>query len=254
MMHRSLLITWMILALLITFSLPTRAYKVLLYHGANPPYSYHQQGQIKGIFADLFAGISKRTGISFEFEMHSVARGQRLFELNQIHIEPGINPIWRQHRKVPGIYTIPYAISSEVIVSKDNQVISSIEAQYGKTIGIVRGYRYGDFETHFGDEKLVVFEGRAEPDLLALLQKGRIDYAIMGAATAHYYIANYKQYRPLSVVYKVSELPVSLRIHPDNMYLKSRLDKALTEMIGNREIAQIYFKYTGNTSNVLLNK
>lgn len=231
------------------FSIKSWCYSVLIYHNANPPYSYTENGKLKGIFPDLFKEISKLTGVKFEFESYSVMRGQLLFDNGKIDIEPGINPIWRVDRAVSGIYSISYAYSQEVIVSNKPDKIQNPQSLYGKLIGIVRGYKYNDFEQHFGPFKIEKLEGRSEPDLLKLLAKGRIDYALMGETTAQYYIN--ERYGNLSLVYTVERTPVSIRFQPHLKELKQKVNDALKLLIDNGTIEQIYIKNTGNNSDLL---
>lgn len=229
------------------------SHSVLLYHNANPPYSYTVAGKPQGIFADIFSELETLTGEQFSYVTYSVIRGQVFFEQGKVDIEPGINPNWRAHSKVPGIYSIPYAYSEEVVIAKTAKQIKQPEQFYGAVVGIVRGYRYGEFEQHFGNNKIVIMEGRSEPDLLAMLEKGRIDYAIMGKTTAQYYFNLSTRYANFAVVYSIQKLPVSLRLQPHMMDLKNKLDAALQQLIADGTIAKIYLKNTGSKADLSAN-
>ena len=210
----------------VPFLLFADTYTVLCYHSANPPYSYIENDQMKGIFPDIFEKISLITGHQFSFVNFSVARGLKLFDQGMVDIEPGVHPSWRKHAKTPGSYTLFYATSREVVISKEVMTMTQPRELYGKVLGAVRGYRYGEFEQHFSKDKIVKVDSRSEVELLAQLNHGHIDYAIMGEATAMYYRSTNKKIEANPVML-VSELPVSMRLQPHLVQLKGELNDAL---------------------------
>ncbi|CAH9053394.1 hypothetical protein PSECIP111951_02480 [Pseudoalteromonas holothuriae] len=235
---------WLICIALIAFSAFGQKYTVLVYHGANPPYSFRDNQQVVGIFADIFARLSQLTGHEFEFIATSVARGQRFFDSGQVDIEPGVNWQWRAEQKVPGVYTIDYATSVEILLANHSNTLEVINQAYGSVVGRVRGYRYGTFERHFGEDKLLVYDNVSEKELLGQLAYGRLDYILIGQDTAHYYIANNPAYGQFNDAYTIETTNVAMRLQPHLVDLKKQLDDALTIMIANQEIEAIYKKYT----------
>ncbi|MCG7536652.1 transporter substrate-binding domain-containing protein [Pseudoalteromonas sp. OOF1S-7] len=241
---RSLIRCLLLLCVLQTTGVQAARYSVLVYHGANPPYNYLKEGEQAGIFKDIFARLGELTGHEFEFVPLSVARGHKSFEAGEIDIEPGVNPSWRQSSRVPGIYSIDYAFSREVVLGrKEARAYEQPESFYGKVMGRVRGYRYGPFERHFGAGKIAVYDNISERELLVQLAHTRLDYIMIGDITAAYYIATNPAYRGFKEVYEISKLPVSMRIQPKNTMLKQELDQALSQMMAQGEITQIYLKY-----------
>ncbi|CCQ11307.1 ABC-type amino acid transport/signal transduction systems, periplasmic component/domain [Pseudoalteromonas luteoviolacea B = ATCC 29581] len=222
-------------------------YSVMVYHGANPPYSYEESGVYKGLFVDIFAAISEKTGLCFDYLPVSVARGQKLFERGLIDIEPGMHASWRVHSSNPGIYTIDYALSREVILSTKPELIETPKQLYGKVVGRVRGYTYLELEPHFNqdgdDDKIIIYDNTSEKELLAQLQHQRFDYMMIGDITADYYRFRVPEYRNFYEVYEISRLPVGMRLQPNLQGLKARLDSALQVLINEGEIAKIYASY-----------
>ncbi|WP_125780653.1 substrate-binding periplasmic protein [Pseudoalteromonas rubra] len=234
----------LLLCVFLTAGAEAARYSVLVYHGANPPYNYLEGTEQAGIFKDIFIRLSELTGHEFEFVALSVARGHKSFESGEIDIEPGVNPSWRQSSRVPGIYSIDYAFSREVVLGrKDARAYQQPEAFYGKVMGRVRGYRYGPFERHFGTGKIAVYDNISERELLVQLAHTRLDYIMIGDVTAAYYIATNPAYRGFKEVYEISKLPVSMRIQPSNTQLKQEIDLALKHMLEQGEITRIYLKY-----------
>ena len=154
----------------------SETFSVMLYEGVNPPYVIIKNGQNTGIFIDLFAEISRLTNHEFVFKNYPVARALKEFDMGRVDIEPGVNEKWRQKRKVPGEYSIPYEQSREVIVFKEQNKIkvNSAKDLYGKNIGIVRGYSYPKFEQAFNDKLIYKVSNRSEALLLKQLQRDRI--------------------------------------------------------------------------------
>ncbi|MFC3033279.1 substrate-binding periplasmic protein [Pseudoalteromonas fenneropenaei] len=231
---------------MLLFAVPLSAakrYSVLVYHGANPPYSYEEEGLTKGLFADIFAYISSITGLQFEFVPLSVARGHRMFEQGKVDIEPGVNPLWRQESSNPGLYSRFYAYSREVVLARSKLIHTMPESLYGQVIGRVRGYRYGAFEQHFGEQKIMPYDNVSERELLAQLAHKRFDYIMIGDITAAYYRHSHAEYRAFQEVYEISCLPVAMRIQPTQPELKAAIDQALEQMIKSGALAAIYSKY-----------
>ncbi|MEI5637860.1 MULTISPECIES: substrate-binding periplasmic protein [unclassified Pseudoalteromonas] len=225
--------------------LSAKEYQVLVYHGANPPYYYLQQGKETGLFVDIFAELAQRTGHQFTFMPLSVARGSRFFDQGKVDIEPGINPLWRQDAEVPGIYSISYAFSREVILGRANScpVNAAPEDFYGALVGKVRGYSYGDFDAHLSSSGIVVYENISEKELLAQLAYQRLDYIMIGDVTADFYIANQEAYRGFKECYEISRLPVHMRLQPKLTQLQQTMNKALRQMVNDGTVKAIYSKY-----------
>ncbi|MCF2857696.1 transporter substrate-binding domain-containing protein [Pseudoalteromonas sp. SMS1] len=226
------------------FGVRSETYTVLVYHGANPPYNFIANDQQSGIFKDLFTRLGELTGHTFRLVPWSVAKGQKLFDEGKIDIEPGVHPSWRVQRSVPGIYTNAYASSTEIVLGKaNNAVITDPTQLYGKILGRVRGYRYGEFEHHFGKDKILVYDNISEKELLSQLRYGRVEYVMLGDTTADYYKSTVSAYKTFKEVYKISTLPVYMRLQPNLITLQSQLNSALNTMIKNDEIKAIYARY-----------
>lgn len=219
----------------------------MVYHGANPPYSYEQQGVYKGIFPDIFNEISKRTGLCFTYVSVSVARGKKLFEQGLIDIEPGMHPSWRADSVSPGLYTIDFAFSREIILSNQAKRLDSVRQLYGRVVGRVRGYIYQGLEAHFNqspdDDKIIVYDNTSERELLAQLYHQRFEYILIGNTTSNYYRLLNPEYKKFHEVYEVSNLPVGMRLQASLAKLKVQLDEVLTTMIADGSIERIYANY-----------
>ncbi|WP_141235619.1 transporter substrate-binding domain-containing protein [Pseudoalteromonas sp. NBT06-2] len=219
-------------------------FNVVLYNGGNPPYSMVTEGKRSGIFIDIFIRISDLTGHNFTFLQLPAARGLREFDLGNVDIEPGINRNWRLSRKEIGIYSIPYASSTEILFGIKNKPIEFFSDLYGSMIGVVRGYSYKKLDEHFGSKKIVKVENKSENELLKQLSRNHLDYICIGDITAQYYQLLNPNYRRYEKIIELGNTQVSLRFHPKNSQYLTEFNQALRYMIINKEIEGIYKKYT----------
>ena len=222
---------------------PSESYSVILYHQANPPYSFVKAQNQEGIFIDIFREISILTNLEFEFVPLSVARGKLYFEQGKVDIEPGISPTWRKNEQIKGLYSISYATSKEIILSNQVRKIEHISELYGQVIGKVRGYSYGEFDNYFGEDKLIPVGNTSEKMLVEQLYKNRFKYILIGEATAAYYIASIEKYRGFKKVFEISEDSVSMRVHPQHAHLLPILNQALRKLKNSGKIKSIYARY-----------
>ena len=239
---KSLILVLMLVALFVQGEEP-KVYSVILYHKANPPYSYFNNNVRAGIFHDIFKEISKLSGLKFKFVMFSVARGKIQFNQGKADIEPGVNIIWRENEAVPGLFSISYAYSREVILAVNEPYTDDVTKLYGEVVGKVRGYRHGAFEKHFGDDKIITNDNTSERLLIEQLYNKRFKYILIGEATAAYYAHAFEKYSNFTVAYEISKTPVSMRINPKHPQLLEQVNAALETMIADGTITNIYRKY-----------
>lgn len=218
---------------------------VTLFPGEIPPYSMIKEGKRLGITIDLFTALAKNTQHEFILQESPVARAMREFDLGRVDIEPGVTPLWRQHRPVPGLYSIVYEEAVDVIVFKEKNKFKLNEKAdlYGKIIGVVRGYSYPDYDQAFAEGKIKKVENRSEDNLLKQLEVDRLKQIFMGYRTILYFKQQGAKYSEFKVGDIVGHNSISLRVHPSKAHLLPGLNQALQEMLDSGEIKAIYDKY-----------
>ena len=218
---------------------------VALYAGANPPYTIIKGYEESGIFIDIFAELELLTEHTFELVHYPFARVMREFDEGRIDIEPGVNESWRQHAKVLGEYTVPYEVSTEVIVYKRANRISVKSPQdlFGKSVGIVRGYSYPDFDDAFERKDINRIDNLSEKLLLRQLLHDRVPLIFIGYRTILYYKKSNPEYKSLLIGDVVNLSEVKLRLHPSKAYLLPEFNQAINQMKANGTIESIYNKY-----------
>ena len=148
--------------------------------------------------------------------------------------------------KEPGLYSIPYSRSEEVVVFNNGKRIPVRSAAdlYGETVGTIRGFAYPMFDQAFAEGKINAQPNNSQKILVQQLLKGRFDQVLLGKATIEYMkksdppTEQSRGRRILSV-----SADVMMRIHPRKAELLPRLNKALKAMAESGEIQNILDRY-----------
>lgn len=217
--------------------------KVLIYQPGNPPYTMLDSQA--GIFADLFASIEASSQLRFRLVSYPVARGLAAFDAGDIDIEPGVHPDWRRHMRVLGEFSIPYAISEEVIVFAPGQAIP-VKAPadlFGRVVGIVRGFSYPRFDTAFSTGAIIRLDNLSSDLLAEQLLLGRLNQIFIGRNTMLYFQKVRPEYQVLEIGDVVDAQEVMLRIHPSKAHLLPVINQVLAQMKADGKIDAIYARY-----------
>ena len=198
-----------------------------------------------GIYHDIFESISRDTGYTFEIEYYPSTRLKMNFENNVIDIEPGVNPAWRKDSKVPGLYTIPFAKSVDVVIFRPGQQIpvDGPESLKGRTIGVVRGYVYPGFTDSFTNNEIIRADLTDEPQLLKFFIAGQIDQIFINRAVVQYWLQKKTPEHHYIMGDIIGDVEVMMRVHPSKKQALERLNKSIEKLSTSGEIEKIYKKY-----------
>jgi polar amino acid transport system substrate-binding protein len=217
-----------------------------------------------GIYYDILQKISERSDFKFEIEFASSSRSNALFEQGSIDIEPGVNPIWRQHSKLVGDYSIPFTKSEDIVLFKSRDLLNppSLENLAGKRIGGIRGFTYPMFSDSFSNGTIERVDLKDGPSLFKFFIAGRVDYIIINKIVAAYWILNHPDYQYLSlpdylqgklnsddangsilIGSIISSADLMLRVHPSKKHVLQQLNSIITELITEGEIEGILARY-----------
>ncbi|WP_320174437.1 transporter substrate-binding domain-containing protein [Maridesulfovibrio sp.] len=219
--------------------------RVMLHTGSFPPYFFEEGDSRSGIIKDIFSALSNETGDTIEYIRVPFNRALYKFEAGQIDIEPMTNPVWRQNSKVPGVYSIPYTVSEEVVIFNSRHFISvdSPEDLLGKTIGVVRGYRYPKFDPYFESKRIIDYRLENENKIVQLLLAGRLDQALINLDFANYQIKKKRLGSQLKVGKPFSVRDMMIRFHPNKIKMVPRFNKAIEKLLNDGTIKRIYDRY-----------
>ncbi len=229
------------------FSFIARAENIVvsLYSGGNPPYTIIENGIPSGIFVDLFKEIEKRTDYTFEFKILPMARVLVEFDEGTIDIEPGVSELWRTSSKVPGVYSIAFETSTEVLVSAPEHSFELIQMSdlFGQRVGVVRGYSYPGYDELFATQRITKVENVSEINLLKQLSINRLNHIFIGYRTILYYQKNYPEFRKFKIGGVVNSAKIRMRVQPAKANLLNVIDETLTQLKYDGVIDDVYQKY-----------
>jgi polar amino acid transport system substrate-binding protein len=208
-------------------------FRVMLHTGSFPPYFFEEGDSRTGTIRDIFTAITQDTGDSVEYIRVPFKRALRQFEIGAIDIEPMTNPIWRQSSSIQGIYSIPFAVSEEVILFRQDKYITvhSPEDLLDKTVGVIKGYYYPAYEPYFAGGRIKPNRLDSENKLIQLLLAGRLDQALINKDFAQYQIKKQHLTEQLVVGNVNSVLEQMIRFHPAKKSALPRFNKAIKKLL-----------------------
>lgn len=220
-------------------------FRVMLYTNSFPPYFFEQGDSRSGIIQDVFTALTKETGDNIEYVRVPFKRALYQFETGKIDIEPMSNPVWRQSSALLGIYSIPFAVSEEIVLFNADQYtpVQSPEDLLGKTMGVVMGYHYPVYGPYFDDGRIKPYPLHNENKLIQLLLAGRLDQALMNKTFAQYQIKTERLDDRLVIGEPCSVLDMMIRFHPSKKNAVPRFNKAIRKLLEDGVIEQIYDRY-----------
>ncbi|OEU71802.1 MAG: ABC transporter substrate-binding protein [Desulfovibrio sp. S3730MH75] len=241
---------WLITAIFMTASPfaqigTAENFRVMLQVESFPPYSFEKGDSRTGIIKDLFTALVKETGDTIEYVRVPFKRALYQFDTGKIDIEPMSNPIWRQSSSLKAIYSIPFAVSEEILLFNAGKYVqvNSPEELLGRTIGVVSGYYYPVYTPYFADERINPHPLRSENKLIQLLLAGRLGQALMNKDFAQYQIKTQHLTGKLIVGKPCSILDMMIRFHPSIKNVVLRFNKAIQKLLNDGTIEQIYDRY-----------
>ncbi|MGN8278218.1 transporter substrate-binding domain-containing protein [Pseudomonas sp. SMN5] len=188
-----------------------------------------QQGQFRGISADVLARIGLRTGLKFDIQ-----RGKSVYDLieqvksGQADMLAAITVSTESDDEDALRFTRPYLTNPFVLVAPPNaQAPLTLNQMAGKRLALVRGNVLQQYlQEHFPEVQRVPAEN--VPEAMAMVAAGTVDGAINSLISARYMIS--RQYRDrLQITSTVGTLParIALATPRGSVELYSILDKAL---------------------------
>lgn len=218
---------------------------VILYQEGYPPYSFSETSKKKGIYLEILEEISKITGDNFIAKYYPSKRKRLEFETGKIHIEPGVNPDWREKWKDISVYSIPFSVFTDVIFFREGEkfnVTNAVDLNE-KIIVTVRGYHYPRYERAFKNKTINRFDLNHEFQLMKfLLSKNRdADAGFINKDILMYYMNEHNMIFDIGNI--IGEVPVMFRFHISKKHVVERFDKALKTLIKNGTVEAVFKKY-----------
>ncbi len=221
------------------------SYRVMRYTESFPPYYFEEGSSQTGIVKDVFAALANETGDTFEYILLPYKRALYNFEIGKIDIEPMSNPVWRKHSAVLGVYSIPFAVSEQIILynSKYYRPVNLPEDLLGKTVGTVMGYTYPVYGPYFADGRIKAHPLSNENKLIKMLLAGRLHQSIMNKDFALYRIKTEHLKDQLIISEPCNMVDMMIRFHPSKKDAIPKFNKAISKLLKDGTIKKIYDQY-----------
>lgn len=215
------------------------------YNNHFPPLVFVENDKTVGIVDDVLKAIGDVTGDTFIYVEAPFQRAMMLFEAGEVDLEPSVSPAWREESKA-SVYTIPYRRSVDAMLFPNASSVVAVQSPtdlIGKTIGVVRGYKYPGYDRYFEGGTLHKVESRDEDMLLEKLRLGRVDVVFIHKPYAQYMMKINEAYRDFRFGSSISELDIMMRLNVGRKDALPRFNEALRKLLDDGEIERILAKY-----------
>ena len=242
-------IGYLCVALTISFTMSSSLFaetlKVVLYDGGSPPLFFDKQDSNTGIYVDLLSEIGKVSGHQFEFLYYPTKRAMALFDEGKVHVEPGINPVWRSGSRVPGEFTIAFAQAEDVVVFQrgKEKSVNSADDLAGAKVGAIKGFFYPGYMDAFASRSMKRQDSQGEQQLMLKMASGRLDAMFIRKEAVQYRMKIDEKFKGLVIGDAIGAADIMFRVHPSKAQVVESINSAIEELKANGKIEEIYSKY-----------
>jgi len=244
---------WLLLWLLASPQL--KAEQALLLSSINnyQPYSYEQDGQIKGLYNDIAREAFQRAQVPLRIELISFQSVLRKIRIGFSHAMIGAFHTPERETYAHYLATPQTSISTSLFVHIGSQIDSTHLTQLnGKIIGIKQGFIMEDsFEEAVAQGRITRYEVETERQLVLMLLNRRIDGFIHTTGHSLFYIDQHDKHNEIALLAPpiVNRRPsflafsrIALKTLPAT--LMPRIEEALKGMRLDGTLAALHTKYS----------
>lgn len=212
------------------------------------PYAYEENGEVRGIAADILREIVKQTGDTVSFELVPAKRLHMLFEQKRIDINFADSPLWNESSKQPD-YRFSQTfltVREHVYISKKHPIqADTIQQLEGKTVGITSGYYYDKLEEAFDTGVIIKDEAPSNTSLIQKLLLGRNDAIIMDSVLFNHLTQQLSlESQQFKQTLLLSEAPLGLKFQNSKASALPKINQAIEKLIQQGIIERIVDSYT----------
>ena len=208
-----------------------------------------EQGEFKGLVADLLATLSVRTGIEFEaVRAHSVLEVVALVKSGKADMLGGITRSTALENKLT--FTRPYLITPFVLttpIGPDGP--QTLDDMAGLRVALVRGNALREFIVQ-NHRNVTVVDADNAPAALEMVAKGKADAAISTLASARFLVSR-RFAKQLKITSTVGTQPeqIGFATADDNPHFSAILSKALLSLTPG-DMSELSSRWRTDTSPV----
>jgi len=222
--------------------LPAETIRVALPSEGNPPYSYSDISQPKGIYVELFNALFEKTSYKVEYVYLSSARIRNEFTKNAIDIECCPLASWRQGEDDYSHYS-SVAFTTEDIYIFPKNMVPPVVSLSGKTVATVSGYGY------LHDDKFSRIDFNSEFSILRMVANQRVEMGIVDRYIAEHLIKTEGLIVEIGPLHEKAPRPI--RVHKNKKHILPELNQAIERLKKQNKIKQIFISHGVNELNKL---
>jgi len=197
-----------------------------------PPFNYYEDNQPKGLSIDYMRLLAQKIGIEVEF-ISGHSWNEYLEMLKRKELDVVLNVVRTPKRLKYALFTQPYILNPNIIVSQSKDKFESMQDLYGKTVSFPKGFFYEEVLTN-NYPQIIRFAVKSTLDSLEAVVSGKADAAIGENAVTNYLLSKH-HLKDLSVSGEVTIgnpdlVNLRLGIRKDWQLLRSILDKAMKKI------------------------
>jgi len=208
--------------------------RVALPSEGNPPYSYSDISQPKGIYVELFNALFKSTPYQVEYVYLSSARIRNEFKRNTIDVECCPLSTWRKGEDDYSYYSNVAFTTEDVYVFPKNKVPPFVSLT-DKPIATVSGYGY------LNDDKFSRIDFNSEYSILRMIANERVEMGIVDSYIAEHLIKTEGLAIDIGPVHEKALRPI--RVHKNKKHILPALNKAIARLKKHNKIKEIFVQH-----------
>ncbi|MQS76590.1 transporter substrate-binding domain-containing protein [Companilactobacillus halodurans] len=212
--------------------------------GTYAPYSYREDGKLKGFEVDLGKDIAKKLDLKAKFvptKWDSLIAG-----LNSKTFDVVLNNVAENaSRKKQYIFSTPYIYSKSVVITKDGTGITSVDDIKGQKIAAGTGTDNYNHAKHFGADVVPSSDFQTS---MSMIDEGRVKGAFNSREAFLTWKKDHKNTDLKYITIPNKELAPS-KIAPifnkNSTHLRGRVNKAIKELYKDGTMKKLSMKYFG---------
>ena len=229
-------------------TLMVRAEPLIALDNANPPFMYLENGETKGLYAELLRAAFQRAGVTVEIHGMPWKRALRMGENGRA----GIGGIYQTAPRLEIFdYSQPIFEEKLIVYARTGSSLrfTRVEDLYGMRVGVIRGWSYTEaFDTAVKAGHIEVSESSSDEANFRMLTSGRLD-AVIAIELAGQRILKRLQ------LTKVRALEPALSINPTYLVfakkaqqrpLLQRFDQSLAQMRDDGSLEALVQRVVGS--------
>jgi polar amino acid transport system substrate-binding protein len=210
-----------------------------------PPLYFKPAEAERGVYELILEDVAKITGDRFTPIFYPQKRKFKMFEDQDIDIEPGVNPAWRKPQEKISIYSIAFADSEDVVLhhADDKRSYDKLSDLDGRILGCIVGFAYPELEKKLSAGVIKRDDSKDREMMIQKLVKRRVDAIILPRTVAEYWQKMNDKTHRLKFGATVSSRPISFRFHVRKKAALERFDKALKQLIDKGRVKEIFAQF-----------